>query len=274
MDFLRKYKTTILLALIAFILTECKTKEKAVIKPVVDNRPAILLYKKQQDNEFKFRWFSAKADVTANMGGEDQNFNANIRIRKDSVIWLSISPALGIEVARILITPDTVKMLNRLKSTYYADDICKINDLIQADFDFEMLQNLLVGNSFEYYTDDRLKTSIDGNRYLLSSYKKRRLKRILGKADVDHDPIQSIWLDPSNFKIVRLLLSDLPTQRELDANFSKFSLVDSLPFAHHIEATIKAQKSFKVNIEYSKIKLNEEQSVPFKVPEKYERVQK
>ena len=69
-----------------------------------------------------------------------------------------------------MITPDSVKVMNRLKSNYFADDICRINDLINADFDFEMLQNLLVGNSLEYYDDDRLKTSIDGNRYLLSSY--------------------------------------------------------------------------------------------------------
>ena len=268
------YKKSCILLLIGLLFQECKTREKTIIKPLVDNRPAFLLYKKQQENEFRYKWFSAKADISSNINGEDQSFNANIRIRKDSLIWLSISPALGIEVARVLITSDSVKMLNRLNSTYFAEDICRINDLINADFDFEMIQNLLVGNSFEYYSDDRLKTSVDENRYLLSSYKKRRLKRIITKSDAGHDPVQSIWLDPSNFKIVRLLLNDLPTQRELDARFSNFNNIDSLPFAHHIEASIKAQKQINVNIDYSKVKLNEEQSIPFKVPEKYKKTER
>ena len=267
-------RISLLLLLFGILFNRCKTREKTIIKPVVDNRPALILYKKQQEHEFRFKWFSAKADVSSNINGEEQKFNANIRIKKDSIIWLSISPALGIEVARILITADSVKMMNRLNATYLCEDICRINDLINADFDFEMIQNLLMGNSFEYYSDDRLKTSVDENRYLLSSYKKRRLKRIINKPEAGHDPVQSIWLEPSNFKIVRLLLSDLPTQRELDARFSNFNAVDSLPFAHHIEASIKAQKQINVNIDYSKVKLNEEQSIPFKVPEKYKKTER
>ena len=268
------FKISFLVLFIGLFFYQCKTREKTIIKPFVDNRPALLLFKKQQEHEFRFNWFSAKADISSTIDGEEQNFNANIRIKKDSIIWLSISPALGIEVARMLITKDSVKMMNRLNSTFFCEDICKMNELISADFDFEMIQNLLMGNSFEYYSDERLKTSIDENRYLLSSYKKRRLRRIINNPDAVHDPFQSIWLDPSNFKIVRLLLSDIPTQRELDARFSDFKLIDSLPFAHRIDASIKAQKKISVNIDYSKIKLNEEQNVPFKIPEKYSRIEK
>lgn len=257
------------------IIEACKTKEKAVILPVVDNRPAQQLYKKQQSNELNFTTLSLKADVSTEIEGNNQSFDAHIRVKKDSVIWINIS-ALAIDVARVVITPDSVKVMNRIKSNYFADDICKINDLINADFDFEMLQSILVGNSFEYYSDERLKTSVDGNRYLLSSYKKRKLKKIINNPTVspDRDPLQSIWLDPASFKIVKLLLNDFATNRQMQADYSKFEVVDSVLFPRHIEINIAAQKNVKATIAYSKVKLNEPQTFPFKVPEKYERIRK
>ena len=45
--------------------------------------------------------------------------NANIRMQKDSVIWISATALLGIEAVRLLITPDSFKMINRLISEEY-----------------------------------------------------------------------------------------------------------------------------------------------------------
>ncbi len=263
------------LLLLLIFIEACKTKQKAVIKPVVDNRPAQQLYRKQQANELNFTTLSLKADISTDIEGNNQSFDAHIRVKKDSIIWINIS-ALAIDVARVIITPDSVKVMNRIKSNYFADDICKINDLINADFDFEMLQSILVGNSFDFYNDDRLKTSIDGNRYLLSSYKKYKLKKIINNPTVspDRDPLQSIWLDPTSFKIVKLLLNDFATNRQMQADYSKFEVVDSVLFPRHIDINISAQKNIKATINYSKVKLNEPQTFPFKVPEKYDRIKK
>ncbi|HAR20844.1 MAG TPA: DUF4292 domain-containing protein, partial [Cytophagales bacterium] len=37
-----------------------------------------------------------------------------IRIRKDSVIWISVNPALGIEVVRALITKDSIFVIDKI----------------------------------------------------------------------------------------------------------------------------------------------------------------
>ncbi len=44
-------------------------------------------------------------------------------MEKDKAIFLSVAPFLGIEVARVLITPDTVKFINRLQSRFFVGDI-------------------------------------------------------------------------------------------------------------------------------------------------------
>ncbi len=249
-------------------------KPKEEIKPVVDNRPALQLVKKQHDNELQFTWLSAKASIETEANGENQNFDATIRIRKDSVIWISISPALGIEVMRVIITPDTVKYMNRLNNTYFVDAVCKINDLIQADFDFDMIQNLLIGNSFEYYDDDQLKTSIEDNNYLISSVRKGKLKRLTtnNNGTSERSSVQSMWLEPLNFKLVKLRLDEFTSQRELIAEYTNFKIVDSTQLMpHHISVNVKAQKTIVVRATYNKVKLNQVMELPFKIPAKYTR---
>ena len=50
--------------------------------------------------------------------GKKADFNAFVRLRKDSLLWVSINVALGIEAFRLLITPDSVKVLNKLDKVF------------------------------------------------------------------------------------------------------------------------------------------------------------
>ncbi len=71
---------------------------------------------KLQANHIDFSTFSAKIKV--NYEGADGNgndFTAYIRIKKDSMIWVKITAVLGIDAFQMLITPDSVKILDKLK---------------------------------------------------------------------------------------------------------------------------------------------------------------
>src|SRR4026208_2558948 len=73
------------------------------------------VYKAVQGHHISFNTFSGKIKVNFDDSrGKNNDFNAFIRIRKDSVIWVSINAALGIEAFRIMITPDSVKVLNKI----------------------------------------------------------------------------------------------------------------------------------------------------------------
>jgi hypothetical protein len=49
--------------------------------------------------EIDFDYFMTKTKVRYSEGDKQVNGNANIRIRKDSLIWFSVSPSIGIEAA-------------------------------------------------------------------------------------------------------------------------------------------------------------------------------
>src|SRR5690348_3224740 len=64
-------------------------------------------------HEFDFQWLTAKAEVEyTDQDNNPETFDVNIRLRKDSVIWISVTPLLGIEAVRVLITPDSMKIMN------------------------------------------------------------------------------------------------------------------------------------------------------------------
>src|SRR5688572_33166959 len=68
----------------------------------------------------EFKTFSAKGRMQLETPEEKIGSSVTIRIKKDSVIWISMVPGLGIEAIRARITPDTIQIINRLQRQYIA----------------------------------------------------------------------------------------------------------------------------------------------------------
>ncbi len=91
--------------------------------------------------------FQCKAKMHFESETEKQNFNIHFRIKKDSVIWASINAPIIGEVARALITPDSVKAFERLNKKQYLYSYKDIQKLINLEVDFHTLQELILGNA-------------------------------------------------------------------------------------------------------------------------------
>jgi hypothetical protein len=264
--------------LLAFILTftSCKHQQKiAAFKPKcsVDFKSAKWLTGKLKSNEFNFNTLDAKLTVEATVDSNSNSFTTSLRIKKDSIIWMSISK-IGIEAARVLITKDSVRLINRINNQYFKGDFAYISKLLNSPLDYEILQALLVGNSVSFYDDDeRLKGGVSDCQYLLGTIRKHKLKRVMEKGKELKDPAQNIYLNPDTYKILRILFYDFDLNRSFEANFSEFVSVDSTQlFPTKMNFNIKAQKNIAINIEYARQKFNEGVIFPFKIPDNYEEI--
>jgi hypothetical protein len=77
-----------------------------------------------QKNHINFTTFNAKVGVDyKGTDGKGHDVNANVRMYKDSAIWISVNAILGIEAIRLLVTKDSVKLVNKLEKTYAARGI-------------------------------------------------------------------------------------------------------------------------------------------------------
>lgn len=269
-------KLPLYLLVVNFILTSCKHQQKIAgnkTKCDVDFKSAKWLTEKLKLNEFRFNTFDAKLNVEATIDSSSNSFTASLRIKKDSIIWLSISK-LGIEAARILITKDSVRFMDRINTQYFKGDFAYITRLMNFQVDYEILQALLVGNSVSFYDDDeRLKGGISDCQYLLGTIRKRKLRKVIEKGKELKDPSQNIYLSPDNFKILRILFYDFDLNRSFEADYSQFAPIDSTQlFPTKMNFNIKAQKNIKIDIQYLRQKMNDNVTFSFKIPDNYEEI--
>lgn len=94
-----------------------------------------------------YKTFQCKAKMHFESGEEKQNFTANFRLEKGTKIWLSINAPLIGEVARALITPDSVKAFERINKRAYLYSYHDIQKLINIQVDFATLQEIIIGNA-------------------------------------------------------------------------------------------------------------------------------
>ncbi len=284
---------SVLFLLIGFIFFSCKNKKQisktesqptTVITPdsttndkcKMDFKSGKVLAKYLKENELDFNYASAKFNCNLNFDNEEHSFNVSVRCRKDSVIWLSISK-LGIDAARALITKDTVKiMLGLTEKKYFIGDFSYINELLQTNMDYDMLQALLFGNSANFYDEDeKLKPGKDkvNCNYFLSTVKKRAVKKINNGEKQPDENYQTIWMHPGTFKIVMLEFDDIKTKRKFNACYDEFTVIDRFLAPYKLVYSITAEKNIKADIQYSKITLNEQLTFPFRIPSSYEPIQ-
>ena len=272
--------------LILISFSACKTKkhtQQTVLIKQIDTlqekcrlpyKTSKALTKHIKENELDYKWIYAKADVEATIDGDEHNLDIRVKGRKDSALWISIYAVGGlIDVAKILITRDSVKMVNYIKKQFFLGDFHFINQILNADLDYELLQAALFGNSAEFDDDDtKLKSIIDREKchYLLSTERKRKLKRITSGQDSLKRSLQTMTLNPETFKILINEFEEVSTNRSFRAVYEKFPLIDSVFAPRHVNIDIRAEKKVSAKINYVRIEINHPQKLVLNIPKSYE----
>jgi hypothetical protein len=282
------YLPALILLTVLLAAGSCRSKKQvegntAVTPPDncgLANKNARTLSAEMKQKEFSFTSLSAKLDCEAHMDSTEQKFDVNLRIKRDSMIWLNITdPVLGIRVARAIITPDSVKFVNFFSSPNkcFQGDFAYISKMLNTDLDYDIIQAILVGNSVAFYEDDeKLHASVDQAKcnYILSTVRKRRLRKAMEGQREPKEPLQNITIDPKSMKIMEVLFRDFENNRNFNALYSEFEPVDSVAFPHKAVFTISdAAKKASIDVKYGKVTTNKQLTFPFSIPDDCEPIQ-
>jgi hypothetical protein len=255
----------------ALLLFSSCSPSRQVLKAPIKEEGAEYLFVKLKENELKFDWFTAKFSADYENQGKEHSFNGQVRIRQDSLIWITLTPMLGIEAVRLMISQDSVKMINRLNNTYFIGDYDYVNRFLNTNIDFDLLQAFLLGNDLQYYENGIFKAVVDHDEYKLSTGERHKLKKFVKSSSENLKIfIQNIWLDPEHFKITRADVKEIGKDNiKLESFYNDFESVDQQLFPKKIEYTIKAGNTIRVKAEFSKMSINTPQQFPFKIPANY-----
>ena len=229
-----------------------------------------------KEKELDFNTISGR--FTCKMGNEEEDentFQVSVRCRKDSAIWMNISK-LNVDAVRFLMTKDSVKFmimtsLGGLEKGFFRGDFSYINESLNTDLDYDVVQALLFGNSADFLNDSiKMKGGKDKNNclYFLSTIRKRKLNKML-EGSIPAESAQTIWISPVNWKITMLEFTDTETRRKFNACFEDFQVVANQLMPFHFLYNISAEKTIKADIKWSKVSINEPILFPYKVNSSY-----
>jgi len=262
------------LVILVLIGVSCSPARKAIREPLKQEGPQFL-YTQLQGNKLTFNTFSTRASVDIRSSKTEMSLKAQIRIKKDSTIWISFSPLLGIEVVRLVLTPDSVKFLDRINRSYFCGNYSFFHDFYKVGFDYDMIESILLGVDFRCYDEGVMNAGIDHLLYRLSTANRRKIKRFVrSNSDSERVLLQDVWLDPQSFRIRKLKLQEANRDsRKLEAEYeSLLTLANGDVVPHEITIGIKAEEEIKLKLNYNKVMINDPQTYPFSVPASYQAI--
>ncbi len=266
---------TFILLIASVYLLSCRATRKVVDSPSalvkLKGEEVIQIFDSVKEREFFFNYLSAKAEVSyTDKSGETNTFDINLRIRRDSAIWISITPLLGIELARVLIRHDSVIVLDRLHKKYLKRDFQYFEDLWKTNVNFEMIQAVIVGNYFQYLGKEKLRSVYEEEPYLiLSTLNKRQARRAAEEKDPNKPLVQDFWID-GNYRIAKSRITDEKKDRWVEATYKNFTDVNGYLFPNSLVVTIASTSPTIIRVDYTKAVNDDSLQMPFSIPEKYE----
>lgn len=231
---------------------------------------ALEAYKK---NIPQFTALTIKGDIDYSSGNDVVSFNMHMRIKKDSAIWISASPFLGIEMMRMLITPDSVKILDKWNNIYYSDNLEALRISFHADVNMDVLQSLICASYITSSIRDTLRSLyIENPDYVLSTVEKKKDMR----ADEQTSQLPfacDLWCTNPSMRVNKMVLSEPKSSRNVEAKYEDYRESEAGIFPYLTTITAKddaTQKTAMLRISVGKIISSQDVDMPFSVPKKFE----
>lgn len=246
---------SILLVFVAF--SSCKSAKTVGIKTAY--LPAKEIVTRHYKDESKPLKFTSKMSLKYKKDQDELTLEASCRMIKDTAIWISISK-LGFPIGKLYVTPQKVMFYEVINKSYFDGDFQLISDLTGIDFNFQMFQNLLLGNALVDLREEKLELSVEEQNYLLVSKNK------------NHNFEAMFRIDPVHFKMNKETLI-LDPDKGLNITYNNYRNKQDvwLPGSLILQ-TRKKNKNISLEVGFQEAMFVGHLNFPFKLPEGYKQI--
>ena len=189
-----------------------------------------------------------------------QSINIKLRIKKDEVIWMSAT-FLGVPVAKVKITPNTVQYYEKIKHTYFDGDFSLINKTLGMELDFYQLQNILFGEAVFNLKNKKYNSQLEEQIHLLTPKKQLQLFDIF------------YWVNPLHYKLDKQKIENKDKRQHLTISYPEYQEISHsfYPKKLNIKA-IQKNKTTQIEMEFRAVSFDKDLKFPFVIPEGYNEI--
>jgi hypothetical protein len=211
--------------------------------------------------QIDFGYLHGKARLVFRDEKKEREVKANIRIRKDSVIWMTFS-VIGVQGGKALINKDSITIVSTVDKEYYVFDYEELSRRFNFKIDYSVIEAAMLGNPIKN-TESEKEIGQEGERE----------KMIQREGSVT---IKSL-INPIMKKIEYVELVESTTSNMLKVEYSNFQPLGNKNFAYNgvVNVFYKTASGIinnTITIEYNKAEVGDKElKFPFKIPQRYDR---
>ncbi len=269
------FKTIFFLVIVAGFMASCRSTRK--IQTAIAKKDSVLIvddslkksgedslavihqaFEKIKKGTINYTTFSAKVNVDyQGTDGKKYDVNANLRMYKDSVIWISITAILGIEGLRAYITKDSVKILNKQDKIYMARSVAYLQEVTALPLDLHTLQEILIGNPV-FFDSSIVSYSRTGNTISLLStgHWFRNLLTLNELGRIENSKLDDVEINRS---------------RTCNLSYTEYESKKGVLFSTKRRITVAEKANLDIKLDIKSYDFNETLSFPFTIPKNYKR---
>ena len=244
------------------VLVSCKAKSKAVSeskKEDVNRMTAERIIKNHYANKNDFKTLYIKSNVKYSDDKQSQNLTAEIKIKKNEQILVSIR-FLGITMAKALITPTSVSYYEKLNASYFEGDFSTLSKWLGTDLDYNKVQNILLGQAMDDLSKEKYQDSLIDQTYRLENISNGNTKKYF-------------FFDKEKFLLNKQEIAQIAENRKIEVSYSDYKMYNESPIPSDIAINAEQDKGkTEINLGYGTITINEELTFPYSVPSGYKRI--
>ena len=257
-----------LLVIGLFLLNSCKTSKAPGTSRKANTKALDEFVASMQEQEVQFHTLSARLSIDLNTADKSIGSRVEMKLVKDSALQLSVQPFLGIEMFRIELSTDSIKLLDRMNRRYFAENYAGFRGQLPIDFNFYNLQALFLNQLFlpgEKEVDD----------FLYNHFKLDREGMITSLHTEDRMDLHYLFKADNEEKLLSTRISDKIDRYALLWQYADFQVTEGQKlFPQRMEVSLLEEGKSKggMSIYYSRMQWNKALKMEFQIPSKYKRV--
>ena len=212
--------------------------------------------------QITYEWISYQMKISLEKEEEKLAFQCFFVNRIDSLIYLNLNRS-GIELARAVLTPDSVIYVNKLEHEFYAGDYSFLRRVFGFPLDFDMVQSLLNGVDFKDFGDSLRRVEEDGKLHYVAPQRTNRQGTVA--------LMQSIEIGEGGV-ILDNDMTDLKTMRDFDIEYEDYTFIDGVPFFTKFEVEMEADE-VEMEAVLKNIRFNIPGPTAIRIPENFKEIE-
>ena len=261
---------TVLCILFISMLTGCRSSKKVSVDGSVSTlKTEQAFFATFQEQSFRYHTFSARVQFEITLSsGREMSARAQLKMLRNNRLQISVQiPLLGIEAFRAELTPDSIKVVDRLNRRFLIESFDEMKENTDIAFNFYNLQALFTNQLFLPG-----ETNLSENQFSRFRWEQTRTGYLL-RTD-DRTGLHYAFTADQNEKLSDTEIRDELSNYTLHCNYSNFRPVDRQLFPMNIHFRLHTENNTQgaLSLTFSRIEVDTPLIMNFPVPNNYQRV--